>query len=382
VHGLDHGNGISGDRRLVHRPCLAIRPAVRAAIGARHPLKCLLMAASEPIIEQLRRWGPERCEPVTRDEAVAFCRRLARRRRENFSVLSLLVPDAAADDFASVYAFCRWADDLGDEIGEADGGQARSRELLAWWRDELGTCWSGTPRHPVMIALAETVARHDLPRQPFDDLISAFVRDQDQDRYRTWDELLDYCRLSANPVGRIVLMLLGEPRREELFAPSDAICTALQLTNHWQDIRRDRVERNRVYIPTELNPIEDFERRLEISTARGWASDPEFLIQSRQLVCSLVERTWPLYARGRDLLSLVQPPHRGLIWLFSAGGEHVLDSIAAWNYETVLHRPRVSTPIRLWLVMRAWFMSRRAKAARGPGAPPADRVPHAAGGTA
>jgi len=344
---------MAGGRAIVHHRFGAIGYSRRS------------MAAPEPIIQQLRRWGPEHCEPVTRDEAIALCRRLTRRRRENFSVLSMLVPPRLRDDFASVYAFCRWSDDLGDEVGEADGGRARSTELLRWWRGELATCWEGTPRHPVMIALAESVARHDLPRRPFDDLISAFERDQIQDRYETWSDLLDYCRQSANPVGRIVLMLLGEPRSEEFLAPSDAMCTALQLTNHWQDICRDRVERNRVYIPTELNPIEDFERRLEISARRGWAADPSFLEQSRRLVRSLVERTWPYFDRGRELLPLVRPEHRGLVWLFSAGGERMLDSIAAWNYETVLHRPQILKPIRLWLVIRAWLMTRRARPRHG-----------------
>lgn len=331
------------------------------------------MNAADPIVEQLRHWGPQGCAPVTATEAVGYCRALTSSRRENFSVLSALVPPRLRDDFAAVYAFCRWADDLGDESETSSVGatederRARALDLLAWWREELKTCWTGTPRHPVMIALRRTVEAHGLPSTPFEDLISAFERDQRQDRYDTWEELLDYCRQSANPVGRIVLMILGEPRTEAFFAPSDAICTALQLTNHWQDICRDRLERNRIYIPRSLNPIDRFEERLERSARQGFACDSEFLEQSRCLVRSLVEHTWPLYGEGSALIERVDCAHRGLIWLFSAGGERTLDAIGAWNFETVLHRPRVSAPMRAWLVARAWLMVHRARERPGQG---------------
>ena len=125
------------------------------------------------------------------------------------------------DDFRHVYSFCRWADDLGDETGDPQ----RSLELLAWWRREVDLCYAGNPRHPVFVALNQTIHRHDIPRKPFDDLIDAFVQDQTVTRYRTWEQVLDYCTRSADPVGRLVLYLAGV-RDEERQKLSDATCTA------------------------------------------------------------------------------------------------------------------------------------------------------------
>ena len=190
-------------------------------------------------VRQLDVYGPEHCETMSVEQAREYCRRLAARRYENFSVLSALVPRGLTDDFAAVYAFCRWADDLADEVGDPQ----RSLDLLGWWRRELQQCYDGGPHHPVYLALAPTIRKHDLPMQPFDDLIRAFEQDQQVTRYDTWSQVLEYCRLSANPVGRLVLCLLGAERREEVFAGSDATCTALQLTNHWQDVRRDALKR-------------------------------------------------------------------------------------------------------------------------------------------
>lgn len=300
-------------------------------------------------IDQLETYGPDRCETMSVEQARAYCRRLATGRYENFSVLSRLVPRDLRDDFAAVYAFCRWADDLGDEVADAD----RSLELLAWWRRELAQCYENEPRHPVFIALAPTIERHDLPQGLLGDLISAFEQDQKIRRYETWAQLRDYCSLSANPVGRLVLMMLREDRDQRLFALSDAICTALQLTNHWQDIRRDILQRNRIYIPRELIRIERFEERLIGSAKQGYAVDQTFLPESRQLVRGLVGRTWPLYDRGEGLLTMVSPRSRRLLWLFLAGGRHVLHTIEMWNYETALHRPKLSRLRKLSFVIQA-----------------------------
>jgi len=305
-------------------------------------------------VGQLSMFGPEACRSMPRERAEAWCVQLARSRYENFSVLSTLVPRSLRTDFACLYAFCRWADDLGDEIG--DGAEAS--RLLAWWRDELQMCIEGRPRHPVFTALAGVIERHDLPAQPFHDLISAFEQDQVRRRYETWDELLDYCRGSAHPVGRLVLMICGEPRTDGRFAASDAVCSALQLTNHWQDIQRDILERDRIYVPRELIRITDFERRLRESAGCGHAIDHEFLGESRSMVRECVERTWPLFERGETLLPLLAPSTQPIVWLFAAGGRHVLRLIESWNYETVIHRPRVSAAARLMLVARAWMRSR------------------------
>jgi squalene synthase HpnC len=306
-------------------------------------------------VQQLDLYGPERCETMTVEQARQMCLRLACGRYENFSVLSAVVPKRLRSDFAAVYAFCRWADDLGDEIGDPE----RSLSLLSWWRRELHQCFAGEPRHPVFIALLETIRRHDLPIKPFDDLIRAFEQDQMVTRYQTWDQLIDYCRLSADPVGRIVLMLFGQERSERIFSRSDCICTALQLTNHWQDIRRDIVERNRIYIPSELVRIERFEERLIGSARQGYAVDHQFLGETCTLVRQLVQRTWPLYEKGEQLLNLIKPEARPVVWLLAAGGHETLRMIESWNYETALHRPQLSKFTKLMLIVRAWIWGKR-----------------------
>jgi squalene synthase HpnC len=312
-------------------------------------------------IEQLETFGPDRCETLGVEPARAWCRRLALGRYENFSVLSRLVPPDRRDDFAAVYAFCRWADDLGDETGSPD----RSLELLAWWRRELDQCFAGEPRHPVFIALAPTIERFDLPPEPFGALITAFEQDQRVRRYDTWAGLLDYCRGSADPVGRLVLMLCEEPREPELLEPSDAVCTALQLTNHLQDVRRDIVERDRIYLPRELvaGDVDRFEADLVATARQGWAVNHEILERSRAVVRACVERTWPLFGQGDALLARVRPETRPIVWLFLAGGQHVLRKIELWNYETAVQRPRLGRATRALLVARAWMGARRRRAA-------------------
>ncbi|MDY7109520.1 MAG: squalene synthase HpnC [Planctomycetota bacterium] len=307
----------------------------------------------EPVL-QLDVYGPERCETMSVEQARASCRRLAGRRYENFSVLSALVPRDLTDDFAAVYAFCRWADDLGDEIGD----RQRALELLGWWRRELGQCYDGGPHHPVFLALRPTIEKHDLPRQPFDDLIRAFEQDQQVTRYETWTQVIEYCRLSANPVGRLVLALLGEDQSEDVLARSDAICTALQLTNHWQDVRRDALQRDRIYIPREMIDIDCFEARLVASAKQGYAVDREFLPATRRLIRALVDKTWPLYEEGEKLLPRLSRRGRPIVWLFSAGGQHVLRGIEGWNYETILHRPRLNRVTKLLLVGQALLRAR------------------------
>ena len=189
-----------------------------------------------------RNWSPE--------EGRAYTRWLAANHYENFHVVSFLLPKRLHQDFYNVYAYCRWADDLADEIGNP----AESLRLLAWWRSELDGMYQrleqSSATHPVFAALASTVTQYGIPRQPFADLIDAFVQDQTVTRYRNWDELFGYCRNSANPVGRLVLYLGGysDAARQNL---SDATCTALQLANFWQDVTVDLLK-DRVYIPLEI----------------------------------------------------------------------------------------------------------------------------------
>src|SRR5271157_5310417 len=185
-----------------------------------------------------RSWSPA--------EGRAYTRWLATHHYENFHVVSFLLPKRLHQDFYNVYAYCRWADDLSDETGDP----AESLRLLAWWRQELDAMYGGRASHPVFVALQATVEQHGIPRQPFADLIDAFVQDQTVTRYRNWDELFGYCRNSANPVGRLVLYLCGysDAERQRL---SDATCTGLQLANFWQDVAVD-LEKDRVYIPLEV----------------------------------------------------------------------------------------------------------------------------------
>ncbi|MBZ5604566.1 MAG: squalene/phytoene synthase family protein, partial [Acidobacteriia bacterium] len=154
-------------------------------------------------------------------ESLDYTRWLATHHYENFHVVSFLLPKRLHQDFYNVYSFCRWADDLGDEIGDT----SESLRLLAWWRTELHRMYDGAACHPVFVALQGTAAKHQLPREPFDDLITAFERDQSTTRYRTFADVFEYCRYSANPVGRLVLGLCGYQDAER-YALSDATCTA------------------------------------------------------------------------------------------------------------------------------------------------------------
>ncbi|HWB20897.1 MAG TPA: squalene/phytoene synthase family protein, partial [Phycisphaerales bacterium] len=252
-------------------------------------------------IDQLALYGPDRCEAMSVQDARRWCAQLAKNHYENFSVLTSVVPGDLRGDFAVVYAFCRWSDDLGDEVGD----RARATDLLAWWRQELRMCFEGNPRHPVFVALQPTITQHALEMQPFADLISAFEMDQRVTRYQTWDELIGYCKLSANPVGRLVLGLFDELKGADAsrkLKASDQICTALQLTNHIQDIKRDFLERDRIYVPREMINIDDFESRLRASAKQGFGIDQNFLGETRVVIRECVERTWKMFEDGGRLL--------------------------------------------------------------------------------
>lgn len=314
-------------------------------------------------MQTLDRFGPEATAPApSLDEARAYVRTLTTASRENFSVLSRLVPERLRDDFAAVYAFCRWADDLGDETGDDDAARARSLELLAWWRQGLESCFAeeGVPTHPVFVALRETAKKHELPMAPFDDLIRAFEQDQTVRTYATWDQLMDYCDRSANPVGRIVLRLAGErPESEggragsdELFAMSDSVCSALQLINFWQDVRRDLDERGRVYMPTE-------ESGVSVEQLRSWAqrpSDPEARVPYIKALRPLVVRTKAMFVEGQGLPDrLHDPAMRPVVWLFGAGGMAITRQVERIGCATLWKRPVVSKSQQAGLVLRAWL---------------------------
>ncbi len=273
----------------------------------------------------------------TAPEAEAYTRWLATHHYENFHVVSFLLPKRLHQDFYNVYAYCRWADDLGDEMGD----RQESLHLLAWWRGQLDAMFGGEATHPVFVALRGTVGRYSIPREPFADLIRAFEQDQTVARYPAWEDLYNYCRYSANPVGRLVLYLCGysDPDRQRL---SDFTCTALQLANFWQDVTVD-LEKDRVYIPLEV--LERHGCPLEDVCARRMT--PAF----REVMREIVTRARELFLEGLPLSTMVDRRLALDIDLFSRGGLLVLDKIAAQGYDVLSRRPVVSKTERVWLLL-------------------------------
>ncbi|HCK54938.1 MAG TPA: squalene synthase HpnC [Planctomycetaceae bacterium] len=287
-------------------------------------------------------WGPEVLQrpDCSLQQAHAYCLDLAKNHYENFPLLLWMCPHRLRRPLAAVYAWCRWADDLADEIGNCQ----RSLELLDWWREELDACFTGDPTHPVTLALQQTVGDFRLDRQPFDHLLEAFSTDQSVHRYDTFDQLLGYCRNSANPVGRIVLRLAGD-HDDSAVACSDAICTGLQLANFLQDVRRDH-DAGRVYLPRE-----DLERfgYDETSLASQVTTDG-FL----ELMRFEVERAREILEGGRRLPTLL-PGFRMpmVVDLFARGGAKILDRIEAVGFRVWEQRPVVRRRDVASMVLRA-----------------------------
>ena len=290
-------------------------------------------------VDFLNRWGTS-FPAWSLDASRAYTRELASSHYENFPVASLLAPRRLRQDYCNVYAFCRWADDLGDELGDP----VRSLELLEWWRAELEAMEAGRARHPVYVALCDTVSRHALPTRDFADLIRAFVQDQSVRRYRTYAELLDYCRYSANPVGRLVLRLHGH-RDDSLFALSDAICTGLQLANHWQDIARDwRIDR--VYLPSEVMEAHGYsQERLAADMEAGRAS-----ASCRDTLRDLCGRAEDLFQAGMPLAARCGGRLGFEVECFARAGIEVLRLIGARNWDTISSRPTVGKLARAKLL--------------------------------
>jgi squalene synthase HpnC len=280
-----------------------------------------------PELEIARNLPQANCAPA---EAERYTRWLATHHYENFSVASWLLPRDLQQHFYNVYAYCRWSDDLGDEVAEP----ARALPLLDAWEDELRLIYAdgAGPAHPVLIALRETIRAKDIPLQPFCDLLRAFRQDQTVQRYATWDEVLDYCVYSANPVGRLVLYLCGyrDEARQKL---SDFTCTALQLANFWQDVSRD-LEKGRIYIPLEALAA----HRLTAADIVGRRFDARYTA----LMASLIARTRELFTAGRPLVQTVQRFLRVDLEMFSGGGLAILDAIEASGFNTLEHRPSLS----------------------------------------
>lgn len=266
------------------------------------------------------------------EESLAYTRTLATGHYENFHVVSFLLPKRLHQDFYNVYSFCRWADDLGDEIGDT----SESLRLLAWWRGELEAMYAGRAKHPVFVALAPTARKHKLPIEPFDDLIKAFEQDQRVTRYRNYADLFDYCKWSANPVGRLVLYLCGysDAKRQAL---SDATCTGLQLANFWQDVTVDW-EKDRVYLPGASD--DDIAQR-------------RFTPQFRSAMEEGVRVARELFERGLALPPMVDRRLAVDLELFSRGGLRVLDKIEAQGYDVLKARPKVGKLERVGILLSA-----------------------------
>ena len=293
------------------------------------------------------------------EAARAYCRRLATSHYENFSVATWFLPKQLHQHFFNVYAYCRISDDLGDEVGDSRVSLA----LLARWEQELDATYSvlegrggaDEVRHPVFVALAETIQSCAIPKHEFADLLTAFRHDQTVTRYETFDELLGYCRNSANPVGHLVLYLCGyrDAERQRL---SDFTCTALQLANFWQDVSVDW-KKGRVYLP-----LEDL-RRFGVSESQ--IAEGIFNSQFRDLMRFEVERARQWFARGFPLVKMVDRSLALDLELFSRGGLAILQAIEKQDFNVLARRPSLSGLRKVELALRA--LAGRVALGRTPG---------------
>jgi squalene synthase HpnC len=272
-------------------------------------------------------------------DAYGYCERLARGHYENFSVATWFLPKRLRQHFYNVYAYCRISDDLGDETGDT----AISLQLLDQWESELNACYNGSPKHPVFVALAGTVREFNIPKQTFLNLLTAFRQDQRINRYETFEDVLGYCRNSANPVGHLVLYLCGyrDPERQQL---SDFTCTALQLANFWQDVSPD-YEKGRVYLP-----LEDLRAYgvAEADIANKNNSQP-----FRELMRFEVQRAREWFEHGLPLVKMVNRELAIDIELFTRGGQEILNAIEKQQFAVLGSRPAISKSRKLALVARA-----------------------------
>ncbi|MGC9159650.1 MAG: squalene synthase HpnC [Terracidiphilus sp.] len=275
----------------------------------------------------------------TLSEAQAWCRQLARSHYENFHVGTWFLPEALRPHFYCIYAYCRISDDLGDEVGNA----AQSLALLELWGNELDACYEGRARHPVFVALTETIRACGIPKEPLADLLVAFRQDQTVARFASMKDLLAYCRYSANPVGRLVLYTCGE-QSEEHFQLSDLICAGLQLANSWQDVRED-IARDRIYLP------QDDMRRFGVTdqTISSGIATPEF----RALMRFEVDYARSLFEQGRPLIRMVGRQLAVDLDLFIRGGLEILRAIERQDYDVLRARPVIAKRTKLALVLRA-----------------------------
>lgn len=270
-------------------------------------------------------------------DSFAFCERLAQSHYENFPVASLLLPRNRRKYVAAIYAFARIADDFADEPGYT---LAERLDSLNKWQDHLASCYAGPVRHPVFVALGETARRFEIPQALFERLLSAFRQDIATNRYKAFDDVRDYCRHSADPVGRIVLLLFNY-RDERLMEMSDAVCTALQLTNFWQDLSRD-FSRGRLYIPQ--NDLDQFGCTENDFLTRKCTTRFQHLMEFE------VNRTETFFQEGKPLLQAVSRDLRMELALTWRGGMAILQKIREQRYDVFTHRPVLTAGEKLRLL--------------------------------
>ena len=275
----------------------------------------------------------------TLEEARAWCKRLTETHYENFHVASWFLPERLRVHFHSIYAYCRVSDDLGDEVGN----QAQSLALLDLWSSELDACYRGEARHPVFVALADTIRACEIPKEPFADLLVAFKQDQVKTRFETMEEVLGYCRYSANPVGRLVLYVCGY-RDAERFALSDFTCSGLQLANFWQDVKVDW-QKDRVYFPQE-----DMRRFgvTDETIAKGVMT-----LGFRELMRYEVAFAREMFGKGAPLIGMVDRELAMDLDLFTRGGMEILRAIEEQNYDVLRARPSIRKGRKVMLMLHA-----------------------------
>jgi len=294
-------------------------------------------------------------------EAFAYCSRLTRSHYENFPVGSILIPGPIQPAIHSLYAFMRTADDFADEY-RSPGDEAERLTYLKTWGQMLTECEQGEPRHPVFIALKRTLQQYRLPIQWLQDLLHAFTLDVTVRRYEAYSDILDYCRYSANPVGRLILTLFGY-RDEELYRLSDSICTALQLANHWQDVSID-LDKDRIYLPQEdlkrfgvvFSPSSS---AVDGSPAAAFGNDN--MGKFRQLLAFEVARARELFSAGRPLPEKVRGRLRLELRMTWLGGVRVLDKIERVHYDVFQRRPILTKMDWFWIGCRALLDPRQGR---------------------